>query len=563
MGNIRRNGVGLKRVISQKLLFRFVTASAIALLLTGIAGCNGLFNRNPLNLVGETGKQPGAAVFVSKQAPVMLSMLVDPSRFEALDGAVKLSKLKKSLLANTALDYKKDVQPWLGDEITLAVAAADIDRDASNGNQPGYLMALATKDANKSREFIELLFSKRVLAGTSLAVEQYKGVKLISDTPQTQDIKKPLAATVVGDSFVLFANDAKILREAINNVQAPGLNLTSLDKYQQAIKKLESKTQAVTFLNLQAIAKWQGLKLSSPLRYDTQLISLATKSPGLLAETSLFSILPIPSAENLSEKVEALSYIPAASGLVISGKDLSNLDNSNLALFWQQTYSTISGRTGQDLASQIVQPLTNLQKRWGINLKEDIFNWVKGEYALALLPNSENQTPSWIFVAEKSSTTPSDISHLDDIVVKNGLTVSPITLNEQQISAWTQLTTTSNQADNFSIQAQVLGAHTSKDNYEIFTDSIETMNEALNNKENFFNDNSNFQNSIAAIPQPNQGYVYIDWTKSHDLIENQLPILKFVEIIGKPFLDKLRSLTISSYQSNSELLKAGIMFLLD
>ncbi|MGD1909583.1 MAG: DUF3352 domain-containing protein [Rivularia sp. (in: cyanobacteria)] len=553
----------MKRVISQKSLFRFLAASIILLLLTSIVGCNGLFNQNPLNLESETAKQPGAAVFVSKGAPVMVSMRIDPNRFEALDGGVKLSKLKTSLFENTALDYKKDVQPWLGKEITLAVTTPDIDRVPANGNQPGYLTVVATQDADKSREFIQILFSKRVLAGTSLVVEQYKGVKLISDIPQTAEIKKPLAATVVGDSFVLFANDAKILREAINNIQAPGLSLTSLDNYQQGIKQLDSNTQAVTFLNLKAIGKWQGLNLSSPQSYDNQLISLATKSQGLLAEISLFSSYPIPPAENVSEKVEVLSYIPAASGLVIHGKDLSNLGNSNLALLWQQITGTISDESAEDVASQITQPLGNLQKRWGINFKEDIFSWVKGEYAIALLPNTKDKTPELIFVTEKSSTTPSDISHLDDIASQNGLTVSPITLNDRKIYTWTQLTTTGSKASNFSIQAKVLGAHTTKDNYEIFTSSIETMNEVINNKENFFKDNHNFQDSIAAIPQPNQGSVYIDWVQSKDFIESQLPILKFVEIIGKPFLNKLDSLTISSYDSNQAQLRTGIFFLLN
>ncbi|WP_414618727.1 DUF3352 domain-containing protein [Calothrix sp. CCY 0018] len=549
---------------NKKLLFRFVAASAIALLLTGIAGCNGLFNQNPLNLASNTQKQPSAAVFISRQAPVMVSMPVDPNRFEVLNGGVKLSKLKKSLLDNTGLDYKKDVQPWLGNEITASVTTDDIDKDSANGKQPGYLTVLTTKDEEKSREFIELLFSKRVLSGTSLVVEQYKGVKLISDIPQTEEIKKPLAATVVGDNFVLFANDAKILREAINNVQAPGLSLISLDNYQQAIKQLGSN-QAVSFLNLPSVAKWQGLNLSSPT-YTTQLISLAAKSKGLLAETSFGANSPIPLAES-SEKVKALSYIPATSGLVISGKDLSNLDNSNLALLWQQTDSAISSESGENIASQITKPLTNLEKRWGINLKEDIFSWVKGEYAIALLPNSENRSennkPEWIFVAEKSSTTASNISHLDEIASNNGLTVSSISLNEQTISAWTKLTTTGNKASDLKIQAKVLGTHTSKDNYEIFTSSIETMDEAINNKENFFKDNRNFQDSIAAIPQSNQGYVYVDWEKSQDFIESQLPILKLLEIVGKPFIDKLQSFTISSYDSNSELLKAGVFFLLN
>ncbi|MEM1392150.1 MAG: DUF3352 domain-containing protein [Cyanobacteria bacterium P01_H01_bin.150] len=555
---------------SKKSLFRFVVASIMMLLLTGIAGCNGLSKQNNLNSVSDAQNQLNYAVFISKQAPVTVSMLLNPNRFEVLDGGVKLSKLKKSLLDNTGLDYKKDVRPWLGNEITLAVATDDIDRDATNGNQPGYLTVLTTKDVEKSREFVELLFSKRVLSGTSLIVEQYKGVKLISDVPQTGEIKKPLAATVVGDNFVLFANDAKILREAINNVQAPDLSLISLDNFRTAIKQLDNKNQAVTFLNLPVIAKWQGLNLSSPT-YSNQLISLAAKSKGLLVETNLFATSPIPSPQNSNEKIEALSYIPPASGLVIAGNNLSNLDNSNLALLWQQITTAISGESGENIASQLTQPLAKVQKYWGINLKEDIFSWVKGEYAIALLPDSKNEgefksedkTSEWIFVVEKSSTTASDISHLDEIAEENGLTVSPIILNEQRISAWTQLTTTGSKASDLSIQAKILGAHTSKDNYEIFTSSIEVMDKAINNQENFFNDNRSFQDSIAVIPQSNQGYVYIDWKKSHDFIESQLPILKLVEIIGKPFLDKLQSFTISSYDSNSKLLKAGIFFLLN
>ena len=65
---------------------------------------------------------------------------------------------------------------------------------------------------------------------------------------------------------------------------------------------------------------------------------------------------------------------------------------------------------------------------------------------------------------------------------------------------------------------------------------------------------------IAAIPQPNQGYVYLDWTKSQTLLERQLPILQLVEIVGKPLFQNLRSLTISSYGHEEGLLKGGVLF---
>ena len=58
-------------------------------------------------------------------------------------------------------------------EITLAVTTIDIDRDPDNGLEAGYLMALATEKPEKSREFLELLFSKRAFSGNNLVKTGY------------------------------------------------------------------------------------------------------------------------------------------------------------------------------------------------------------------------------------------------------------------------------------------------------------------------------------------------------------------------------------------------------
>ncbi len=100
-------------------------------------------------------------------------------------------------------------------------------------------MALATTQPEKSREFINLLFSKRVLAGGNLATEEYQGVKLLYDNPPPK--QEFLAGAAVGDKFILFANDLKVLKDAINNVQAPDLNLNSSGQYQKATQQLPKK----------------------------------------------------------------------------------------------------------------------------------------------------------------------------------------------------------------------------------------------------------------------------------------------------------------------------------
>ncbi len=204
------------------------------------------------------------------------------------------------LLANSGINYQKDIQPWLGEEITLAVTTPDIDRDDKNGLQPGYLMALATAQPEKSREFVDLLFSQRVLAGNQLAVEEYEGVKLIYDYPElNQEQNKPkhikdlqpLASALVGNSFVLFANNLQVLRDAVNNVQAPDVNLLSSPQYQKAIQQLPKESHLATaFINFSTVAQWQGLQLIDPV-YDSQMVALKLSNKGLFAENIILSRL--------------------------------------------------------------------------------------------------------------------------------------------------------------------------------------------------------------------------------------------------------------------------------
>nr|WP_199306604.1 DUF3352 domain-containing protein [Anabaena sphaerica] len=542
-----------------------MVAGVIALLLIAIAGFYWFFAKSPANL-STPNSQPGAAIFVSKLSPVMVSLLVNPEGLQSLEQQGEISKLKNSLLAKTNIDFQDDIKPWLSNEITLAVTSQDIDRDPENGLQPGYLMALATDNPAKSREFVELLFSKRTLAGANLEVEQYKGVKLLYDNHETvtpikiqnpkSKIQNSLAGAVV-ENFVLFANDIKVLREAINNVQAPNLNLSSSSQYQKAIKELPKNAVAVAFFNLPTVAQWQGLELAEST-YNSQILSLVLNPQGLQAESTFLTASKVaPVSMPLSKPVGALQYIPESAGLAIAGANLSNLADSDLAKLWRQGTATIYG-SSQEAISRWVQPLVDVQKRWGLNFSEDIFSLVVGEYALAILPNQANINPNWVFVVEKSPPLEQGIAKLDRIATNSGFNVTSLTLNNQKIAAWTELTATQKEAS-VNVEAKVRGAHTSVDNYEIFTSDLGMMEKILNQQQPLI-ENSNFQDNIATMPLPNQGYIYIDWQKSRDFLELQQPLLKFVEVLGKPLFDNLRSLTVSSYSTDPGTLKGGVFF---
>ncbi len=552
--------------MNQKSFFSIL--AVVVIFLTGIGGCKNLAGGA---LIGSQ-KTPAAAIFVPKQAPIMISMLVNPDRLEELAQVVASSKerrktkdeinqLKTSVLANTGIDYEQDIKPWVGEEITAAITSTDRDRDPSNGQQPGYVLAVETKDAQKSRDFVELLFAKKAIAGANLVIEEFNGIRLLSNSPRLQpdnlSIKSEggFAGAVVGDNFVLFANHPQVLKEAINNVQAPDLNLTTSNQYQQALTQLPARKVGLAFLNYPSLSG--SKQVESAPTYESQIVALELNSQGILAETTLVAGLDkeiLPPISNLSQPAKALQYIPASVSLAISGVDLSKLPNSNLQQFWAQV------SPGLSIAKLVEQPLAELQASWGINLQDDIFNWVEGEYALGKLPNND-----WVFAVERSDRALEGIEKLNAIASTKELTITSLPLENQKVSAWTQLSPVAAQNKDASapitLNAKVQGVHTTIDNYEVFTTSIDGMEQVLKiNKNGSLANNSQFLASTDAFPQPNAGYVYVDWQANQALVKRQLPIISFLEVAGKPFFSNLRSLAISSYDNKEDLLIGGAFF---
>ena len=570
--------------------FYALAAGATLLLLIAVGGFFWLTSQSPLNLLREgTVTNPTAAIFVPKQAPVMASLLVSPDRLEAFRQLVarpgnrgrsraELNQLEDSLLANKAIDYQRDIRPWLGDEITWAVTSLDFDRNQKNAAQPGYLLAVTTKDPQRASEFLQLFYSKQAIAGTAdLVFETYKGVNLIYKRPLTQLEGSPgsspqsqtpetLTSAVVGDRFVLFANHPKVLRDAINNVQAENLSLENDREYQQMLQTLTEPRIGLSFVNLPSLAAWiskQAIPTGDSFQgSDTVAIALSLNRLGLLAQTALLGVTPSDEslAPALSKPVDALQYIPAQSALAIAGNDLNNL------------WNRLSTGVGSDdtLKALLDQTLASLQSRWGIQLPEEVFSWVKGEYALSLLPRPDKANPDWIFVAQKAdgAAAEASVEHLDTVAKERGLSVGSLPLGDKTITAWTKLITSATAVPGkddslMRLEAQVQGVHAAVGNYEIFTSSIEAMDQALKGLDNSLVKSEKFQSAIAPLPEQNDGYLYLDWMRSGSFIERQLPIVQVVELVGKPLFDHLRSLSISSYGIDNGVQRSKLFFRLE
>ena len=247
-------------------------------------------------------------------------MLVNPDRLEALrqvfatpeersESRAEFEQIKKSLLANTGLDYGRDIQPWIGDEITLAVTTPDFDGDSSNGQQAGFLLAVSSQKVDRSQQFLDSYWRKQFRTDKTVHSELYKGVKVnykqapiankksesISpfnplSLPNTT-LPRSFATAAIGgnlnsgndQNFVLFSNSPNVIREAINNVESANLNLNNTPEYQKALQQLTQGRIALAFVNLPQSATEQNPQVS----LNSLAVAVGVDRRGLLAQTAL------------------------------------------------------------------------------------------------------------------------------------------------------------------------------------------------------------------------------------------------------------------------------------
>jgi hypothetical protein len=571
--------------------FSFLIAGVLALLALSAGGFYWLTTKTPLNLLaGGPTTTPAAAVFVSKEVPLLASMLVNPDRLEALRQVfaspeersrshAEFEQIKKSLLANTDLDYSRDIQPWIGDEITLAVTTPDFDRDRSNGQQTGFLLAVSSQNADRSQLFLTSYWQKQSRADKTVQSELYKGVQLnYKKLPIAKQKAAPIlpfnplsmpnstlpssfaTAAIRGRSasgknlnFVLFSHSTNILRDAINNLEAANLNLSNSPNYQKAFQQLNQGRIALAFVNLPQPTTEQNLQVSP----NSLAVAVGVNRRGLLAQTALVTSRENTASPTLSEPVPALQYIPSASPFAVASTDLRN--------FWANLSSVVS--VNAEVSKLVDRTIADIQQNWGVNLPQDIFNWVQGEYALAVVPSSSNSA-DWVFVAEKSADSPKAIDKLDEIARSKEYSIGSFTLRNQKITAWTQLTTsqsydTKNKRKS-AIETEAKGVRATVGKYEIFTTSVEAMDAALKAAETgSLVANQDFQTSIEPLPSANDGYFYLDWPSSRAIWEQQIPLLRLIELSARPLFDHLRSLTVTSTGEITGIRKATIFIRLN
>ena len=527
-------------------------------LVVGLGLLGRLTLNTPLYLIERGGQaQPLALQFVPKQSPVVASVLVRPDRLATLweylaapalrQGARRdQENIEQVLLANTGLSYSRDIQPWLGEEITAALVTPDLDQDPSNGATPGYLVALVCRDSQAAQTALELYWQNRAIAGESLTFEEFSGSRLIYARPRPQ---RPLgqagelATALVANRFVLAANHPDVLRQALNAAQSGELNLQGDRRYKTALRELPQPRVGLLAVNLPGLGQWlhapeapAALALNqldaTDDRVDWGLMSWQLTRQGLVGHTALLAAQGHrlhPQAPGEEDWAAIAPYLPDSLAVTAVGTDLAALAQRLTPLL------ALVAPTANPL------PLDGLDAVLGPGATDILTAGVNRAYGLGLAAPTTD-TPDWLVIAPQSTTLTASLDALTTLVQQQGLGVGSLDLGGTPAVAWTRLSLPTGRGQQpLQVVTEVAGMRAQIDRYEVLAASPATLGRVLSA--------AGASRRPAWWPQapgPSTGYIHIDWPQIQAFTAARLPQWRLWGQAAQPALRHLRQITLVS-----------------
>lgn len=341
-----------------------------------------------------------------------------------------LTDLQDRYLTRNGFNYEEDIQPWVGDEVTVAFLPMT-KQPAGLPIQQATVWVLPIENPERARQALEN--PKFSQAGQPQRTYRGLNIQEIQGSP-------PYSATVIDNRLVVMASTPQTMEQVIDTYRGND-SLAETPGYKRALDTIKAgQSFARVYVNLPAAAATaianSGRSLSSETSariQETQgLGSTVVLEPDGIRFKSISWLKPnsqrkLP-VENSSGKLA--NRLPGSTLVMASGDDFQE--------FWQQ-YS-------QGSESQLVVPFNpkrfqaSVQSATGMDFEKDFVGWMDGEFALALLPApGQTQGAGLVLMAQTGDRRAAErsLQRLDEVMgSKFNLNVSQSKIDNQTLTTW-------------------------------------------------------------------------------------------------------------------------------
>ncbi|MBD2294113.1 DUF3352 domain-containing protein [Anabaena sphaerica FACHB-251] len=306
-----------------------------------------------------------------------------------------LIQLQQRLLTNNGYNFEKDIQPWVGDEVTIAVLAPPV------GNAPTKPVATDADTSEQSMVMVLPIRNPEVAKSILAQPKPLKQGKWIERTYQGIPIKQTegqagekLSAALIDQRFIVITDNAKTTERTIDAYKNKA-SLATLGGFAVNFSKTAGyQPFAQFYVNVPIAAK---IATTAPnRRLPAQVLTQLQNNQGLAGTITLepqgIRLKGVSWLNPNSKRVLAVENKAGSMQNRLPSETLMMWSGSNLKRLWADYVSTSRGNPFSPIKPeqlrQSVKSLTNL------DLDQDFLSWMQGEFSVAVIPNTpKDATP--------------------------------------------------------------------------------------------------------------------------------------------------------------------------
>jgi hypothetical protein len=482
----------------------------------------------------------------------------------------RFEEAQKRAMTDTDFNFERDVRPWVGAEVAIALMDLTGVQQAfgsspSSAPTPNLVIMAPTRDKAKSDAALADIRKRVESKGTTFSEEKYKDTTLV--------VGKSKGSTSVYATYqgqVLLGTTTDAIKKAIDT-KAGGdtLSLKNTAQYKTVAEKLPKDRAAMLYTDIAAFSKaltTAAPRTSTPTpfanlnMYEGFLgfgLSLSFAEEGVRFDhvstydkTKMLDLQKKAIALQKANAGKVLELMPATTIMGGGAQDLKG--------YWELINEIF--KQDPQMSKQLEQGLSDIKKQTGIDVSEDIFSWMTGEYGISLMPAKP--------VRAMGSTAPAAgfallIEAKDPALVKGKL--DKLT----QAFAKQKMTFTTKKVGDVDMQIVkeleregITAGYGFVNNYVVIASADDAFGAVVDSKKSPLSADAEYQKVVKQLPQPYTGVVFASIPRIIALIK---PLLSQRELTTfqketEPLLQPFKSI-IAGAAVPQDNLQTGVLFI--
>ncbi|KJH73487.1 DUF3352 domain-containing protein [Aliterella atlantica] len=294
-----------------------------------------------------------------------------------------LVEMRDRFLTANGYNYQQDIQPWVGEEITLAIVPPQANPSTPTGTQQSIVAVLPIAKPDVAQQILA-----QPKSGKS---RNYKGEE-VKET-------KGYSATVLDRRFLVVSDNPQATERAIDTFKNRN-SLTKLAGYSESLSKISDTDRfAQIYVNVPAAATVVN---NNPRRsLSPQALAKLQQNQGLAATVDLkpegIEFKSISWLKPNSDRTHVVQNNAGKMQSRLPAETLMMLSGGNLQQLWQDYVKGVNANPIAPFPPENLR--SGVKSLTGLDLDEDLLSWMNGEFSLAVIP-----------ATAKTDSTPNDFA---------------------------------------------------------------------------------------------------------------------------------------------------------